>query len=53
MNAILLQPETEPGDDPDVDMERLRNIYRKIPLLSTTMVCFLSCNYYSDMTDHF
>lgn len=41
MNAILLQPETEPDDDSYVDLSRLRDVYRSIPVFSSTMVCCL------------
>ncbi|ROW04700.1 hypothetical protein VMCG_04793 [Cytospora schulzeri] len=37
INAILLQPEIKPDDDPDVGMDKLHDIYRKIPVLSSTM----------------
>lgn len=42
MNAILLQPSVKDDDDEDVSIDKLRDVYRKIPILSSTMVSSLS-----------
>lgn len=47
INAILLQPDLKPSDDIDVDVDRLRATYRRIPVLSSMMVVTQYSNYFS------